>query len=264
MHEVTFLSETERTQERLNAIADQGGCVGGLVDGFAQVRGEPWSAHGYKAVWVATEGVGNSGALFLTAEPGTAQAERLEAGQRKLLQDMLAEAGGPENVLRAHKGCIYQGRERPYPERLRLCADWGAVTKTKVAFPSTNYRTRVVLVPLSTEAQLIYEHAQYERVLDEIERVMGEEPGRYRTCGLPTLWKLVQLGRNSDIRATDEILVAAALSYSIPDLAWDRSPPTSNKGCEAWAERWGGRLARYVNDWPRVRELVMRAKMTAQ
>ncbi len=256
-----FLSPEERTKDRLDAIADDhGGVIGTLMDGSYGIRGDEWDAHGYRARWVATQGVGNSGSLVLFADKGTPEHKRLSKGQAKRVEQMLAQAGGPEAVLRSG-GRIYDGRERMFPKWMWLSEDWAAVASSYIPFPSTESKTKVCLVPLSEEAKLLAEHAQYERVLDRIEEEVKEITWR-KPPSLPALWKLVQLAKLSigNLRHGDDLLLVAAMNYHIPESAWDRTSPTSNAGMEAWSTRWAARCPFKLADWPLVKELLAKAR----
>ena len=103
----SYLSEHERTRENLDRIAKSGGFLGGMLAGFASLRPDDWEAHGYKTVWVATNGVGNEGSQYLVAvDPTSPHAELIAYGQSAQVRAMV-EKYGVERCLQ--DGNIYDG-----------------------------------------------------------------------------------------------------------------------------------------------------------
>jgi hypothetical protein len=63
-----------------------------------------------------------------------------------------------------------------------------------------------------------------------------------------------------NLRHRDDLLLVAAMNYHVPESAWDRTPPTSNAGMEAWSTRWAARCPFKLADWPLVKELLAKAR----
>lgn len=234
---INFLSAEERTKSRLDTIADKGGIVGVMQEGFACQRGEQWEAHGYRAVWMATKGVGNAGTLVLTAQPGTPQDGRLARGQAAKIAAMVEEKG----VDACLRDGIYNGDERPFPGEGIISTDWGWRTKNYIPFPLTEWRTRVTLVPRSEQARWMYLHARYERILDMLEN-FNEKTAR-------SVWAALFASSARRIAATDEAILFAARTSHLPASAWDRHPPYSHAAAAAWADRWAVLAPVKLDDW---------------
>jgi hypothetical protein len=250
--ETQLLPESERTKANLDAIADHGGRIGYISEGYA-CRGEPWSAHGYTARWFDTAGVGNQGSLWLMAEPGTPQARRLEQGQVKHLLARIKDAGGFEACC-DNGALIWEGRHRPYPEKGRLDDEWGFRSRTFWDWRSPGCATtRVWLAPLSRRSVDRLNHARWKRVIALLEKESPVTTAQHRLA-----WAIAQMGR-----VRDDLAAAAVANSHLPAAAWDRDPPRSNAAVDAWCSKWQAIAPRRVDEWPVMRDLA-RARRGAQ
>jgi len=239
-HKQDFLSAAERTKNRLDSIADSGGVVGTLMDGFSTIRGDEWEAHGYRAAWVATKGVGNSGVLVLMAEPGTPQAARLVRGRIQALRKFVDAKTLPVCL----KDGIYNGDERPFPADGVLDSEWGFRTKHYIPLPSTDRKTSVRLVPRSESARVLYLHARYDRIMDRFEQF---NPFDERVA--KAVWAALLRAGDKRISATDDVILFAARTVHLPTSAWDRNQPQSHAAASAWATRWAVVAPDKLDDW---------------
>jgi hypothetical protein len=100
---------SDMTQAQLDACALEGGVVGGIGYGYA-TRGETPDRHGYGAVWVNSQGMGNHGTLVLVAKSRRA-AEFLRTGRlNALVRDFGITRALAARIDDARKGVQY-GRE---------------------------------------------------------------------------------------------------------------------------------------------------------
>ena len=239
-----YLSESEKTRENLDRIAREGGFLGGMLAGFASLRPDDWTAHGYTTTWVATNGVGNEGSQYLVAvDPKSPQAKLIAYGQAARVRAMV-EKYGVERCLQ--DGNIYDGRETVAPQSGIIDDDWAFATDHYIPFPSTNWRTRIRLVPRSASARLLYLHARYEKIISE---------GDYDQRIARAVWRLLNIASKARTSATNSEVAYAARTAHLTASSWDRHPPYSHAAAEAWARKWNTDAPGKLAYWPVAKKL---------
>jgi hypothetical protein len=149
----------------------------------------------------------------------------------------MVEKYGVERCLA--DGNIYDGRETVVPKNGVIDENWAFSTEHYIPFPSTNWRTRIRLVPRTPEARLQYMHSRYERII--------ADAGDYDQTFARAVWRALETASRTKTSATNaEIAYAARTSY-LPLSAWQRHEPYSHAAAEAWARKWSteqpGKLA---------------------